>query len=134
MAFSPMNSIVTSPHVGKLAARFQLAELRAQLGDSMVANEARGLHFQPKGGESPAIVQARLKPWLAEVAEAGEAVAAISHKGVMRALLALAMDWDMTGKPPLKLDFNRLQIFRLEIGGQPTLVSPNVPLIHREPS
>ncbi len=109
-----------------------LAELRAQGGEAMAANEARGLDFMPEGGESPAMVQARLKSWLAEVAEAGETVAAVSHRGIVRALLAMATGWDMTGKPPVKLDMTRLQVFRLEAGGRPTLEAANLALIQKD--
>ena len=43
----------------------RLADLRAELGDAMIENEARGLDFRPPGGESPRDVQERLKPLLA---------------------------------------------------------------------
>src|SRR3546814_16815565 len=71
--------------------------------DLMAANEARGLDFRPPGGESPRDVQDRLRPLLAELADAGEDVVAVSHKGVLRALYALASGWDLRGKPATKL-------------------------------
>ena len=40
----------------------RLTELRAELGDAMRENEARGLDFRPPGGESPREVQERLHP------------------------------------------------------------------------
>ena len=48
--------------------RKHLADLRAELGPAMAENEARGLDFRPPGGESPREVQARLKPFLADLA------------------------------------------------------------------
>ena len=81
----------------------RLAELRRELGEAMAENEARGLDFQPAGGESPRQVQARLRPWLGEVAARGDATIAVAHKGVIRTLLALATGWAMTGEPPVKL-------------------------------
>ncbi len=42
----------------------RLSELRAELGEAMAENEARGLDFRPPGGESPRDVQARLLPLL----------------------------------------------------------------------
>src|SRR3546814_14767208 len=80
-----------------------LAELRADLGAGMAANEARGLDFRPPGGESPRDVQDRLRPLLAELADAGEDVVAVTHTGVLRALYALASGWAMRGKPATKL-------------------------------
>src|SRR3546814_10532072 len=49
-----------------------LAELRADLGAGMAANEARGLDFRPPGGESPRDVQDRMRPLLAELARSEE--------------------------------------------------------------
>lgn len=88
----------------------RLVELRRKLGAELVANEARGLDFRPPGGESPREVQDRLVPWLrcragdeGERAGDGQEILVVSHKGVRRALLALASGWDMRGPPPLKL-------------------------------
>jgi probable phosphoglycerate mutase len=53
----------------------------------MTQNEAAGLDFRPPGGESPRDVQERLKPYLASLA--GPTIA-VTHKGVLRALYALA--------------------------------------------
>jgi len=89
----------------------RLADLRAELGPAMAANEARGLDFRPPGGESPGDVQDRLAPWLAELTTAETATVAVTHKGVIRALLALATGWDMRAEPPLKLDWDRAHVF-----------------------
>ncbi|MDR3518580.1 MAG: histidine phosphatase family protein [Azospirillaceae bacterium] len=76
------------------------AALRAELGATFAAAEASGLDLMPPGGESPRQVQARLRPWLAGITRP---TIAVTHKGVLRALLALATGWAMTGPPPLKL-------------------------------
>lgn len=94
----------------------KLEDLRQELGEEMRENEARGLHFRPPGGESPAEVQARLKPFLEEVAATPHAVVAITHKGVIRAVLALATGWDMTTPPPERLDWSCLHVFSLDGG------------------
>jgi len=91
-----------------------LAELRAGLGRVMAENEAAGLDFRPSGGESPRDVQARLKPLLVELAVAGRATAAITHKGVIRAVYGLAAGWDMHGKPPHRLSSAAAHLFRLD--------------------
>lgn len=93
-----------------------LADLRAELGADMEANEARGLDFRPHGGESPREVWARVSSWLADVDAAGYDVLAITHRGVIRVVLAAATGWDMTGKPPAKLDWNALHFFTLQQG------------------
>ena len=82
---------------------FTLAELRARHGAEMAAREAQGLDFRPPGGESPREVQDRLRPLLGRLAALREPVVAVCHKGVIRALFALASGWDMTEDPPVKL-------------------------------
>jgi probable phosphoglycerate mutase len=106
-----------------------LAELRASLGANMVKMEARGLDFRPPGGESPRDVQTRLAPWLARVAAAGQPCVAICHKGVIRALVALASGWDMTGPPPEKLRDASAHRFLLGAGGTPVVGQLNLPLV-----
>ncbi len=78
----------------------RLPDLRAALGAEMTENEARGLDFRPPGGESPRDVQARVLPLLLTLSAP---TVLVTHKGVLRALYALATGWDMTGKPPHKL-------------------------------
>ncbi len=103
-------------------------ELRAELGAEMADNEAGGLDFRPKDGESPRDVQARLAPWLAEISGAGRDVGAVTHKGVIRAIFAQAMDWDMTGRPPARLDWTMAHVFTIDDHGRPTVERLNVPL------
>ncbi|MCP5368248.1 MAG: histidine phosphatase family protein, partial [Hyphomicrobiales bacterium] len=106
----------------------RLADLRAELGPAMAANEDRGLDFRPTGGESPRDVQARLAPWLAAVARRRRPTLAVTHKGVIRAVYALAAGWDMTGKAPHRLANAALHHFRLDGDGHPAIVALNIPL------
>lgn len=106
-----------------------LADLRDRLGRDMARMENRGLDFRPPGGESPRDLQIRLAPWLAEVAGDGRPTVAVCHKGVMRALYALAAGWDMVGDPPHKLDANLAQVFTLDDRGHPRLARLNVALL-----
>jgi len=94
-----------------------LADLRAELGPAMAANEAAGLDFRPPGGESPREVVGRLSSWLAEVAADGRPVVAVSHRGVQRAGLVLACGWEMMGKPPLRLARDRLLLLEVDRHG-----------------
>lgn len=105
-----------------------LAELRAELGEAMAENEARGLDFRPPGGESPRDVQQRVQPLLATLAETTESVVAVTHKGVIRAVYALACGWDMRAKPPVKLRNACAQVFTLGPGGAPEIETLNMPL------
>lgn len=108
-----------------------LAELRTDPSVDMAAAEARGLDLMPPGGESPRQVQARLAPWLAARAADRRDVVAVTHKGVIRALMALAFDWSMTGKPPVKLDWTRLHMFKLDDDGSIRPVTMNLALLAR---
>lgn len=103
-----------------------LAELREELGDAMAQNEARGLDFRPPGGESPRAVIERIKPWLREIAAAGVPTLAVTHRGVIRAILAEASGWDMRGKPPAKLDWRAVHFFMLDAQGIPSVERLNV--------
>ncbi len=105
-----------------------LPELRARLGATLAENEARGWHFQPPGGESPAMLRDRLLPFAAEVAAGAADTVAVCHNGVIRALYAHAVGWDLTGKPPEKLVDGCAHRFRLDPAGTPRLVRLNEPL------
>lgn len=96
----------------------RLADLRGELGADMAANEARGLDFRPDGGESPREVLDRLQPWLVEIAAAGKPVLAVTHKSVIRALVARATGWHMTGKAPAKVRWGALQLMQVDAGGR----------------
>ena len=112
----------------------KLAELRRELGDVMLRNEARGVDFTPQGGESPRQVLARVRPWLAEIGGGGKPTVAVTHRGVIRVILASACGWDMTGKPPVKLDWSALHLFRVDSMGRPRLEEANVALDRVDPA
>ena len=111
----------------------RLADLRTELGPAMAANEARGLDYRAPGGESPREVQQRLRPWLGEVAAAGESILAITHKGVIRALYAAAAGWDMAAKPRDRLADEALHCFRLGRDGTLAIDRLNLRLRHEAP-
>ena len=104
----------------------RLEELREELGEAMRSNEERGWDFRPPGGESPREVLARVRPWLAEVARRGEPTLAVTHRGVIRVVLADALGWDLRGKPPAKLEWSAAQLFRLAAHGQPEVEKLNL--------
>jgi probable phosphoglycerate mutase len=106
-----------------------IAELRVTVGRKFLEAESRGLDFLPPGGESPRMVMQRIADWTAEIARTGLPVVAVSHKAAIRALLALATGWDMTGRQPVKLDWRALHFFAVHDDGRVTLDRPNVALV-----
>jgi probable phosphoglycerate mutase len=105
-----------------------LAEVRRAGGGDTAEAEARGLDFHPPGGESPRQVQARLAPLLTALAARRRGVVAVTHKGVIRAILARATGWDMTGRAPAKLNDACAHRFALDAGGAPRIDRLNMPL------
>jgi probable phosphoglycerate mutase len=100
-----------------------LQELRESLGEAMRENEGRGLDFRPPGGESPRELMQRALAWLREVREP---TLAVTHRGVIRVVLAAATGWDMLGKPPAKLDWAAVHVFELDERGAPRVRELNV--------
>jgi broad specificity phosphatase PhoE len=106
---------------------YTLADLRSSFAD-IDELEAQGLDFRTPGGESPRAVQTRVKPLLAEIAASGIPTAAITHKGVIRPIFALAAGWNMLGKPPHRLSWSAAQLFRLDAAGNPGIERLNLSL------
>lgn len=106
-----------------------LKPLRKRLGDEMRANESRGLDFRPPGGESPREVQARLQPWLQQIAASGQDTAAVVHKGIIRCIYALACDWDMRGESPVDFAWDALHQFELTPDGKLLDSYQSIPLL-----
>ena len=75
-----------------------LAALRSDPQIDMARREAKGLDFQPPGGESYRMVQQRLVPFLRQLTAGGGSTVAVCHKGVIQAIYALATGWTMTGR------------------------------------
>lgn len=105
-----------------------IAELRAQSPREVAAMEARGLDLQPPRGESPRTLERRLAPLLAEIAAANVPTGAVTHKGVIRATLALATGWAMKEPEPVRLDWNAVHVFRLGPDSVPRVERLNRPL------
>ncbi|MBX3499723.1 MAG: histidine phosphatase family protein [Alphaproteobacteria bacterium] len=102
-----------------------LDELRAREPQGMRDAETRGLDMAPPGGESPRQVMDRLRPWFAAQRDD---VVAVSHKGVIRVVLAMATGWDMKSRQPVKLDWNCLHVFAVAGDGAVAVDRLNTPL------
>jgi probable phosphoglycerate mutase len=107
----------------------RLLDLRDELGPEMTENEDRGLDFLPPGGESPRMVQQRLRPFLAEIGGRGGRHIAVAHKAVIRAVFAAAYDWPMLGKPPVKLHWEHAHLFTVDGDGAVRPHAMNTPLV-----
>jgi probable phosphoglycerate mutase len=106
----------------------RLADLRAEDPAGMAAAEARGLDLRPPGGESPREVARRMRGVAAALAGEGGPVVAVTHKGVVRAALALATGWAMLDKPPVRLGPAQALALLCHADGRVELAGPPVVL------
>ncbi|MGZ0187072.1 MAG: histidine phosphatase family protein [Alphaproteobacteria bacterium] len=104
------------------------AELSTSLGSDFHENETRGLDFTPPAGESPRMVQTRLTPFLQDIAKAGRPTVAVTHRGVIRAMIALATGWNFMGKPPVKGQHGTYNLLRVSPDGGLDIQALDVPL------
>jgi broad specificity phosphatase PhoE len=105
-----------------------LEELRAELGEELARNEARGLDLAPPGGESPRDVCNRLAAWLKELAPRSRPTVAVAHAGVLRAAYTLATGWDMSRASPLERGHGWAHLYDLAPDGRLTVRALNIPL------
>jgi probable phosphoglycerate mutase len=86
-----------------------------------------GLDFRAPGGESPREVQQRLQHFFRHLAADGPSFAVcVTHKGIIRATLSLAIGWDMIDKPPIKLKWRAAHLFQIAPDGHVKLEAPNL--------
>ncbi|MFQ5935286.1 MAG: histidine phosphatase family protein [Acidiferrobacterales bacterium] len=93
-------------------------ELHAAQDAHVAELETCGLDFRPPAGESRRQLLRRLQTWLTDVAARARPVAAVTHRGVIHAALALATGWDMSGKPPHRLNWSHAHLFSLQGRGE----------------
>jgi len=105
-------------------------DLRTENPVGMRANEQKGIRFRPPGGESPEEVQERVLDWARNRPAPGP-YGVITHKGVIRAAVALALNWDMTEPEPIKLKWTAAHILKLDAYGDLKVDGLNVPLMPR---
>lgn len=98
-----------------------LTEMEAALGAAAHAADNR-----PEGGESRLDMLPRIRAFLADMAAAGGDRVVVTHRGVIRAIYALATGWDLTGETPDRLSRRRAQIFRLNEDGTPAVETLNL--------
>jgi probable phosphoglycerate mutase len=105
------------------------AGLQALHGAAYEANAARGADFRPPGGESPRDVQRRVAAWLVQARAQPGPLVAVTHRGVIDALLALATGWDMRGKSPVRLADDVVHFLDVAEGGAVRARAWNVALV-----
>jgi probable phosphoglycerate mutase len=124
------NSVAIEPRIREMDwdqwEGLSLADLRKNFAAELAEKEARGIDFQAPGGESPRQVMARITPWLADIAKAGKPTVAVTHKGVVRAALALATGWDMLDKWPVEIDWSSVHLFAVDGEGRLTAERLNI--------
>lgn len=102
----------------------RLADLRRADPAGTAAVEAAGLELRPPGGERPRDVQARLTDLFVELA-GGDRRVLVTHKGVLRAALALATGWAFRTPPPVRLPTGTGLGLELDARGVPlAMVTP----------
>ncbi|MEP0962761.1 MAG: histidine phosphatase family protein [Roseobacter sp.] len=91
--------------------------------------EEWGWDYRPPNGESPHDVLVRLLPWVAALSQD---TIAVCHIGIMRVLMAHAMQWPFQGPAPFRIKRDRL--FILEIQGQNWHANADPLRLQRHPS
>lgn len=114
-------------HWGEWEGR-NLKDLRRELGEELVRNEARGLDLTPPGGESPRDVRTRLSGWLAHAAAGNRPLVAVTHAGVLRAAYSLATGWDMKTNPPYHRGHGSAHLYDLGPEGDLTIRTLDIDL------
>jgi probable phosphoglycerate mutase len=107
---------------------FSAAELATRYGDEFHHRAARGMDLRPHDGESPRDVRTRVAAWLKRVAAAGRPTGAVTHQGVIRAVISLATGWDMVNKPPYQLHWASLHLCDLSPAGEVGIAQLNISL------
>jgi probable phosphoglycerate mutase len=109
----------------------QISQLRLEQPQRMAELETRGLDLLPPNGESPRQVRQRLLSWLEQQPEP-QYLGIVTHKGVIRALLSQALEWDMRSSCPIRIDWQRPLLLRWHAPGRLELVDYNLELCEKQ--
>lgn len=88
-------------------------DLKAEPTSGFRDIEDWGWDYRPPGGETPAEVWDRIKPWMDRLT--GDTVA-VCHIGIMRMILARAHGWNFAGPAPFRIKRNRLFVVEIRSG------------------
>jgi len=104
----------------------KVEDFRKKYGDIFKKEEEKGINFNFFNAESPKMVQKRAWNFIKTLKKDS---IIFTHKGVIRALYALATDWDMKNKPKVKLENNCIHSFNILRNNQFTIDHLNISLI-----
>jgi probable phosphoglycerate mutase len=94
-------------------------DLLADPDSRYVAFDRWGWDRRAPGGESPRDAWARVASLLAEIAAGGRPTVLVAHRGLMRAILAVAHGWDYDRPEPFAIRRGRLHLVTLDAAGAP---------------
>ena len=83
-----------------------LKELRKIDPQKIARIESQGLDMRPPDGESPREVRNRLMQWLQTIPTHYTSIGVITHRGVIRAALSQATNWDMKSDHSVDITHN----------------------------
>lgn len=86
-------------------------ELRGIYGDEVRQRTERGIDLRPHDGESPREVRERVRQWLMIIAATGRPHGAVTHQGIIRAVISLATGWNMIKPSPHKMTWSSAHLF-----------------------
>ncbi len=92
---------------------YTIDELRGIYGDEVEQRTSKGIDLRPHDGESPREVRERVRQWLVGIAPANRATGAVTHQGIIRAVISLATGWNMLKPPPYKMDWSSVHLFEV---------------------
>ncbi len=102
----------------------------AEIGRSQSCNQQKAelgyLDFHAPGGESPSEVHRRIQSWLREVAGLRRSVVAVTHKGIIEAVLTLAVGHSAK---PVKIARNCRHVFHLDPKEAPRVGQMNISML-----
>ncbi len=108
---------------------YTIHELRGIYGDEVRQRTEKGIDLRPHDGESPREVRERVRAWLLQIASNGQPTGAVTHQGIIRAVISLATGWDMIKPPPFKMDWSSLHLFEVDEDAGVKICELNISLI-----
>ncbi len=110
---------------------FDFGDWEGRFGKELIADpdaaygpvETWGPDFRPPNGETPAEMTARLLVALRDVAETGPSLLVV-HRGVMRAILAVATGWAWRGPETFRIKRAAVHPVMLSEDGTPVAAGP----------
>tara|TARA_Y100001934_G_scaffold129939_1_gene157662 strand:- start:119 stop:730 length:612 start_codon:yes stop_codon:yes gene_type:complete len=107
-------------------------QLQEKYGTEFVKRKKKGIDLRPNGGETPREVRDRVHNWIKIIAKTKRPTGAVAHQGIIRAAMSLATGWNMINPAPEKLEWDAVQLFRVNLAGDVKIDQLNISLILRE--